>query len=162
MSLGGGTYLEIIAPASGGPPSGDAADLARLATPRPVFFAVRTTDLDATARLLKAGGFAPSDPRPGSRTRPDGSVLRWRTMNVPGPDMKSAPFFIEWARDAPHPSETSPGGCTLAGLDVVDRDTTSLSKLFHAIGVDVAATAGNAPGLRVTLSCPRGRVILGP
>src|SRR5215471_13043313 len=67
LGLGEGTYLEIIAPVPGHEPTQDNADLGRLPHPKPVFFAVRSPDLDASVRLLSASGFDAGPIRPGSR-----------------------------------------------------------------------------------------------
>ena len=72
-----------------------------------VAWALRTRDLDALrARLLAAGWALPAIAE-GSRKRPDGSVLRWRTQDVDeGGEPSAIPFVIEW--DVPeglHPGE---------------------------------------------------------
>ena len=161
MSFGGGTYLEIIAPVPGAKPQPEDASLATLATPRPVFFAVRSTDLEGTIRLLREKGFAISDPQPGSRKRPDGSVLNWRTAALEGAGLEAAPFFIQWGKDSPHPSTTSPGGCTLVKLEVEDKSAETLSRLFALLRLDIPTHPASAPSLRVTLACPKGEVIFG-
>src|SRR5512142_2986924 len=102
MSLGGGSYLEIIAPVSGGKVEGEEGELLKLASPKPVFFAVRSTGLEATSRMLKDSGFAVTSINAGSRVRPDGTVLKWKTMGLTGLD--AAPFFIEWDKASAHPS----------------------------------------------------------
>ena len=162
MSIGSGTYLEIIAPAPGGNLQGQDAELAKLTTPRPVFFAIRSNDLEATARLLQQNGFAPTEIRPGSRKRPDGTVLAWRTFGLIGVGLEAAPFFIQWAESSPHPSTTSPAGCTLAKLEVGDKDPAGLSKLFRVLSLDVPTHPTKRPELRATLACPKGEVILKP
>jgi catechol 2,3-dioxygenase-like lactoylglutathione lyase family enzyme len=162
MSLGGGSYLEIIAPVPGGKVEGEEGELLKLALPKPVFFAVRSTGLEATSRMLKDSGFAVTSINAGSRVRPDGTVLKWRTMGLTGPGLDAAPFFIEWDKASAHPSATSPGGCTLARLEAFDRDTAALSKLFRLLALDVLVHAGAGPALRLTLSCPKGEVIFGP
>lgn len=162
MSLGGGSYLEIIAPVPGAKLFGQEVELRKLATPKPVFFAVRSADLEATWRLLKESQFSLSAIDAGTRKRPDGTVLKWKTFDLTGRGLQAAPFFIEWDKDSPHPSTTSPGGCTLARLDVYDREAPTLTKLFRLLGVDVPIQESPAPALRLTLSCPRGPVVFGP
>jgi hypothetical protein len=159
MSLGG-AYLEIIAPTPDAPPGGETEGLRALATPQPVFFAVRSNDLEATARLLSAHGFETTTPRDGSRRRPDGSVLRWRTMDVKG--LNGAPFFIQWDAAAPHPSTTSPWGCTLRSLEIVARDPAPLRKLLESLGLEIGVRSGEGPSLGLALACPRGEVLFGP
>jgi hypothetical protein len=162
MSLGSGSYLEIIAPVSGARVEGEEAELLKLADPKPVFFAVRSSGLEATSRLLKDGGFAVTSINAGSRERPDGTVLKWRTMGLTGPGLDAAPFFIEWDKATTHPSATSPGGCTLTKLEVSDRDTAALSRLFRLLALDIPVHTGDGQALRLTLSCPKGEVVFGP
>lgn len=162
LSLGGGSYLEIIAPAPGEKLVGDPAELLKLPDPKPVFFAVRSSNLEATAKLLKDGGFAVSAIDAGSRRRPDGAVLKWRTLGLSGPGLEAAPFIIEWDKDSPHPSTTSPGGCTLLKLEAFDRDPSRIEKLFRLLGLDIPARPGAGPALRATLRCPKGEAVFGP
>ncbi len=89
-------------------------------------------------------------------------MLRWRTLGLTGVGLDEAPFFIEWDKSSPHPSRTSPGGCTLARLEVFDKDVSALAKLFALLGLDVPARLAPAPALRVTLKCPKGEVVFGP
>lgn len=161
MDLGGGTYLEIIAPVPGQKSAPETSDLAKLARPTPVFFALRSPDLDATVGLLAANHFATSPIQPGSRTRPDGSTIAWRTTGVTGPGLDAAPFFIEWAKGSPHPSSTSPAGCRLTTLEVLDPAPGNLEKLFSAAGVAIPVVRGER-GLRLTAECPKGTVVFGP
>jgi hypothetical protein len=162
MSLSGGTYLEIIAPIPGAKPLGVGAATAALATPKPEFFAVRSTDLEGTIRMLREKGFAISDPEAGSRKRPDGSILNWRTAHLEGAGLEAAPFIIEWDKTSPHPSATSPSGCTLAKLEIEDKNTKQLSRLFGLLGLDIPTHPASASALRVTLSCSKGQVVFGP
>ena len=74
-----------------------------------------------------------------------------------GTDLELAPYFIQWAVGAPHPSATSPGGCRLDGFELTDPNPARLQGLFDAVGYAPALRAGER-GMRVTLQCPRGRV----
>ena len=162
LSLGGGSYLEVIAPDPDQKLAGDAADLANLKAPRPVFFAVRTNDLDATVRTLKQSGFATGEVRAGSRKRPDGSVLQWRTAGLTDESLAIAPFFIEWSASSAHPSTTSPAGCTLTKLEVQDPHPEKLGKLFAALGLEVPVSKAASSAVRFTASCAKGTVTFGP
>lgn len=82
-----------------------------------VDWAVRTRDLGAmTGKLLAAGWDLPPVTE-GSRRRPDGHVLHWRTQDVnTGGSRTAFPFVIEWdIPDGLHPGETPvehPSGAT--------------------------------------------------
>jgi Glyoxalase-like domain len=75
--------------------------IASAAVGRPLGWAVRTSDLDATAERLGLTA------RLGSRLAPGGQVLRWR---IAGLERSMAqpylPFFIEWAPGTPFPGRT--------------------------------------------------------
>jgi len=70
-------------------------------------WAVRTDDLDALRRHLRAAGVDLGEPVEGARERPDGVTLRWRTQLLVTPGEPSVlPFVIEWHVPAgQHPAE---------------------------------------------------------
>src|SRR5439155_18034526 len=107
---------------------------------------------------LRDAGYSVSDPTPGSRRTPDNVLLQWRTATVPGTGLTHAPFFIEWGAGAAHPSGTSPGGCRLVTVELVEPDPMQLGAFFEAVGYRPTLRAGRAPGMHVVLDCPRGRV----
>jgi glyoxalase-like protein len=97
----GRQYLELIAVAD--PREASASRLGRavrraLAEDRTLMaWALRTTDLDALRAKLLAAGWDLPPISEGSRRRPDGQVLRWRTQDISSGDEASAlPFVIEW------------------------------------------------------------------
>lgn len=76
-------------------------------------WAVRVDDLAAVERRLTAAGLSVTAPRDGSRLRPDGVLLRWRSLHLAGGLDPALPFFIEWlvapadhpgAREVTHPA----------------------------------------------------------
>jgi Glyoxalase-like domain len=74
-----------------------------------VAWALRTTDLDALrAKLLDSGWDLPPIVE-GSRRRPDGQLLSWRTQDVDqGSDPSAIPFVIEWKiADGLHPGQAA-------------------------------------------------------
>jgi len=74
-----------------------------------VAWALRTTDLDALRAKLIGEGWELPPIAEGSRRRPDGQVLSWRTQDVEksaGPT--AIPFVIEWKiPDGLHPGEAA-------------------------------------------------------
>jgi hypothetical protein len=117
----GRQYLELIAIAD--PQEAAASRLGKRIPPaldeRRMFvdWALRTRDLDAMrAKLLDAGWDVPPMAE-GSRRRPDGQVLRWRTQDVnTAPAWTAIPFVIEWnVPEGLHPGESAaehPSGAT--------------------------------------------------
>lgn len=152
VSLGSGHYLELLAPIV---PVADATPLGLT----PSGWAIHTNSLPALLERLRGAGFQASGPIPGSRRTPDGSLLKWRTAETTGPGLEVAPFFIEWEAGTPHPSTTSPRGCHAVSFELVAPDTTRLLTLLRTSGLDTDVRAGSSPAMRLTLECPRGRVV---
>src|SRR5262245_21741233 len=105
----GDEYVELVAAVD--PEAAAASGFGRAVIERAaagggwVTFAVSTDDLDAIAARLGLEVTA------GSRTRPDGAVLRWRGAGIEDPRREpSMPFFLAW--DVPeelHPGRARAG-----------------------------------------------------
>ena len=157
VSLGGGSYIEILAWIKPPPDSlKGPGDL------MPFGWALHTGDLDGVIARLRAAGFQPAGPTPGSRLTPDSTLLQWRTAAVTGPGLELAPFFIEWSKQTAHPSTTSPTGCKLAALELSVPDPARLRAFFAAVGFSIDVKTGSPGALRLTLDCPKGRVTFPP
>ena len=158
LSLGSPTYLEIISPVAGPAPGMEAlSDLKELT---PVGWAIGTRDLDATKAGLEAAGFKVSAPRPGSRVRPDGQRLEWRTAGVDIPGGLT-PFLIEWGAETAHPSTTSPKGCTLESMEIDTPQAERLGKLVEELRLGAVVREAADEEMTLTLACPSGRVSFG-
>jgi hypothetical protein len=162
LTLGHGTYIEILAPAPGADSAGPASFLFRLDHLTPVGWAIRANDIDATIRQLKGRGFNLTTPQSGSRVRPGGGVLEWRTSELVNPTIASAPFFIEWSQRSQHPALTSPSGCQLEGVSIADPAAQALSRLLGAVGVHADVRSDSTGHITLALTCPSGRVVIGP
>jgi hypothetical protein len=104
-----------------------------------VAWALRTTELDALrARLLGEGWELPPIAE-GSRRRPDGQVLSWRTQDVErGASSTAIPFFIEWKiPDGLHPGEAAAahehGATSIKRVVVGARDPDSVRRRLAAL-----------------------------
>lgn len=120
LSLGDGSYLEIIGPDPDQEPPTDrpmpfAVD--KLAAPKLVTWAAKAkADLAEQVRQSRQKGYDPGDPQPMSRKTPDGAELRWTLTRAPEPLGDGlVPFLIDWG-DTPHPSDSTPTGCTLVRI----------------------------------------------
>ena len=153
VSLGNGQYLEILAPAASASNPDAVIPFPKLTLGG---WALHGT-LDAQLASLKAAGFATVGPTPGSRQKPDGAMLEWRTGGAQGAGLSLAPFLIEWSAKTPHPSGTSPSGCSLDNVIVRDADPSNLQKYFSAVGYGGQASKGNR-GMVINLTCPKGKV----
>jgi hypothetical protein len=152
VSLGGGVYLEIIAPQPDAQPNEMVTGLRALKAPALIGWAVHVVDAKESAALLAGHGFMTSPPQPGSRVTPQGATLAWSTFNLQKP-MANAPFFIEWAATTTHPSVTSPGGCTLASFSVSDPAGDDLGRLLGTLGVKADVRKAEHPSMHLTIRC---------
>lgn len=164
LSLGGRQYLEIIAPDPSQSSFSFQIDLRGLGAPKLVTWAAATTDLDGVVARARAADFSVSGPRDGSRVRPDGVTLRWRTARIQGgldhADVDVMPFFIQWSADSAHPSEDAPKGCRLVTLDIEYPDASKARTTLARLGVDADPVPGPHAALKATIDTPRGRVVL--
>ena len=164
LSLGGRQYLEIIAPDPSQSSFGFQIDLRRLAAPKLVTWAAATTDLDGVVARARAADFGVFGPRDGSRVRPDGVTLRWRTAGISGgaagSDVDAVPFFIQWAADSVHPSEDAPQGCRLAAFEIQHPDPSKVKDTLRRLGIDADPSTAPQAALKATIDTPRGRVVL--
>ncbi len=156
-SLGGGTYLEIIAPVPGEKLDPRFARLAGLQNLTPLTWAVGVEDAAALVPVLQALGHKALGPFPGSRVKPDGQVLEWNIVAIESTN-PALPFFIQWKAGSAHPSTTSPGGCSLESLKLHDADPAALKRLGERLGLQIAVEAAAASGMGFTLRCPNGAV----
>ncbi|HEV8631474.1 MAG TPA: VOC family protein [Thermoanaerobaculia bacterium] len=158
LSLGGQTYLEIIAVQPGATAPPGFTLLGGYDNPTPVGFAVGGGDLAALRAALAKAGFAVTPPRPGSRATPAGATLRWQTFGL-AEEVEQAPFFIVWDSDTPHPATTSPAGCTLRQLQVGSPHQEPLRRLQAALGLPIEVVKATSPTYALTLECPKGTVV---
>lgn len=161
LSLGEGTYLEIVAPdPAQSVDSEDLRELRALRRPTPFGWAV-SADKETTLRsALSGANIATTGPKPGSRAKPDGSVLRWVTFGYAEIDNPQAPFFIVWAEPVLHPSRTSPAGCQLSDVTIESPQSDAISRAIAPLSLDVTVKPAQKDSMRLSLSCPKGEVRL--
>lgn len=153
-------YLEIIAPdpqQSGAP---DVYGLHNLSEPHLVGWAARSSDILALANRLAKAGIAAEGPTPGSRKRPDGLLLQWKTLNLKDNASGLLPFFIEWSADSSHPSIDAPRGCHLTRFELLTTDPEKLRRAGAAMGLDVEIVKSEKAQLRATISCAGRDLVL--
>ncbi len=157
FSLGRGQYAELIAPDPNQKETKDAYGLQAFAEPRLLIWAASTPDIDALAARLKAAGRTEIEVRAGSRIRPDGHRLGWRTLSTTTPD-GLVPFFIQWDAGTIHPSSDSPAGCTLASLEFESPNAAEAEQALAAVGLAATVRKAETPRLKLRLATPRGEV----
>jgi len=162
LSLGHRQYVEIIAPDPNQTYTGPLASLLKeLEMPKPITWAAATKDIELLAKKLRGSGVAIDGPQPGSRTRPDGRQLEWKTLRLTGQPYGLVPFFIEWASDTVHPSVDSPSGCQLTGLELYHPEPNLTGQMMRKLSIAAEIKKSIEPGLKVQLDCPKGRVFFG-
>ncbi len=166
LSLGERRYLEIIAP---DPEQKNVEPFAvellnrlkALKAPMVVEWAAHVDDIAAMARMLDIAGVEFEGPTPGSRKRPDGRVLTWRTLSLAMDYHSLMPFFIQWGKDVVHPSVDAPKGCRLEKFVVATPQPDDLAKDFKMLGIDVSLERAEKASLRATIVGPKGTVEAG-
>src|SRR6266403_5131906 len=158
LSLGERRYLEIMAPDPAQQKIVHFPQLREMTEPRLIGWAVHPPDIAATAKLLRDNQIAFSGPDDGSRKRPDGLVLNWKTINLADDRRGILPFFIEWSADSVHPSKDAPKGCHLDCFTVMAVDPAELSKVFQQIGVEASVERSDRDRLRAHITGPKGEL----
>ena len=157
LSLGEKHYLEIIAPDPAQAGSPDRYGLKELTAPRLAGWAAHPGDLNAFAARLRNANLAFDGPTPGSRKRPDGRLLQWKTLNLHDDQAGLLPFFIEWSADTVHPSADAPSGCKLLRFELSTPGSTELERICALLDLDVPVSHGEKPQLLARIAGPDGR-----
>jgi glyoxalase-like protein len=167
LSLGERRYLEVIAP----DPKQDQnhveqfalktlAHLKELSSPHLIGWAAHPGDLEKFSALLADAGIAFLGPWPGSRQRPDGKLLHWKSLNLKDDQGGLLPFFIEWSADSLHPSADAPQGCSLTRFGAVTPNPADLTKIIDHLQLDMLVSHGDKAALHATIVGPKGELTL--
>lgn len=162
-SLGGRTYLEVIAPdpAQAGPGVALPFGIGRLRAPSLRAWAAAPDDLEEAVRRGRAAGVDYGDVVSQQRQLPDGRWVRWRlsTRSSEGDGVELLPFLIDWGEGV-HPTETAPVGLRLARLRLAAPDPSAEVERLRAVGVELEVAKGEAPTLEAVLATPDGREVV--
>jgi hypothetical protein len=161
ISFGARQYLEILAP--------DPAQqtlvpqyefLRELKTPRLITWAASIENAETAAANFRTAGFEVGGPSPGSRRRPDGGMMTWKSMSVTSDLGLIIPFFIEWDAGVIHPSTDSPLGCRLAGVELSHPKAKEVSETLKRLGINAKVSNASEVRIRATLDSPKGKIDL--
>ena len=161
LSLGDRHYLEIMAP---DPSAKDVQAWAArqlevlkgLANPRLMGWAVHPNDIDSVAKKFRESGLQILGPWPGSRTRPDGRVVSWKSFSLADDRRGLLPFFIEWGKDSVHPSSDAPTGCHIERFALAGSDVEELAKTLRRMEVEAPVEKSQTPQLHLRIVGPKG------
>ncbi len=162
LHLGGEAYLEVIGPDPSQTPPADRPmpfGISELTVPRLAGFAVKCNDIPAAAAKAKAAGYDTGQVIEMQRERPDGVVLHWvlaTRRNAGGDGL--VPFLIDW-KDSPHPSASTPQGCTLVSLRGEHPDPASVRRDLAAVDAELPVTQAPEVALVATIAPPTGTVV---
>jgi catechol 2,3-dioxygenase-like lactoylglutathione lyase family enzyme len=161
LSLGDRRYLEIIAP----DPKQDSVrsrfgDLKNISEPRLIGWAAHPLDAKGLAKHLREAGISLEGPTDGSRKRPDGKLLRWKTLDLADDRHGLLPFFIEWSADSLHPSVDAPKGCRLVHFELLTPKPDELAKTVRLLELDAAVERSDKAQLRASITGPKGKLEL--
>ncbi len=156
LSLGERRYLEIMAPDPAQHEIVHFPQIRQMTDPRLIGWAVHPLDISAVAKQLRENQIAFTGPDDGSRKRPDGRVLTWKTVNLADDRNGLLPFFIEWSADSVHPSKDAPAGCRLEDFEILTADPDELSTTFKRIGLDLPVQRSDRARLRALISGQKG------
>jgi hypothetical protein len=161
LSLGPLRYLEIIAPDPAQLSSATQAQsmgdhLKALTEPRLIGWAAHTMNLMEVVKKAAAAGIDIQNPRDGSRARPDGKVLRWRSAALQTDFDGVLPFFIEWGAETIHPSQDAPASCTLERFFIESPSVRDIRRVAGQLGLSVDAKPGKKPLLHARIVGKKG------
>src|SRR5712691_4785246 len=160
LSLGDRRYMEIITPDPAQSQIVHYPQLRSLTDPRLIGWAVHPLDIAVVAKLLQENKVEFKGPDDGSRKRPDGRVLNWKTINLADDRHGLLPFFIEWSSDSVHPSKDAPAKCTLDYFEILSTDPEELTSAFKRIGLDLPVQRSDKARLHALISGPKGDIKL--
>jgi Glyoxalase-like domain len=147
LSLGENHYLEIIAPDPRQGGTSDMRNLRQLAEPRLVGWAAHSSNITQFAAQLRNSGIDFEGPVPGSRKRPDGRLLEWKTLNLKNEEHGVLPFFIEWSAGTVHPSTDAPSGCKIERFTISGPNEVELRGRCALLNLDVHVEQSEKPQL---------------
>jgi hypothetical protein len=163
LSLGGRTYLEVIAPDPSQvgvelpPPYGiGSSDVPALRA-----WAAAPDDIETAVRDGRAAGIDYGEVTSHSRRAPDGRDVRWRmaTRTTREEGLAILPFLIDWGATT-HPSQGGASGVRLVQFRVSAPEPVEILRKLRAVGVEVPVSAAEGPGLEAVLVGPSGREVV--
>jgi hypothetical protein len=164
LALGDRQYLEIIAPDPAQPVFAYQIELRQSREPRLITWAATAKNIIETAQRARDAGLEVIGPSDGSRKKPNGDMLRWKTLGIRNDltisGIALVPFFIEWGEGIQHPSQAAPTGCRIESLDFVHPEPAQVADMLWRLGITAEVEPGQEARLTATLWTPEGKWVL--
>lgn len=162
LSLGPGTYLEVIArdPQLPAPKLGALVDVPANAKSRLITWAYRTADIQDSATAASNAGTGLGRIESGTRARPDGSEISWYLTDPYVMPLDGAvPFLINWGGTS-HPSIVVPSGGRLVELVIEHPEPDRVRRALSALAADITVIEGAEFRLSARIATTNGLVVL--
>jgi hypothetical protein len=159
LSMGNRQYIEIISIDTKQTSTSQTAELIRgLRAPQLITWAAATTNIVSLRHLAIEADFAFEGPINGSRVKPDGGILRWKTVKILTDCGDAIPFFIEWDAGTEHPSADSPSGCRLVAFEIRHPEAVRVRETLRMLGITATVRPGEKLQFEAVVDTPAGRI----
>ena len=162
LSLGPGTYLEVIArdPQLSAPPGGALVDIPANAESRLITWVYRVADIEGVASAATSAAIGLGNVESGSRKKPDGSKISWQLTNPYAMPMDGAvPFLINWGNTV-HPSAVVPSGGRLVELVIEHPEPDQIRSALSILGAEIKVVKSDEYRLTAKIESETGLVTL--
>jgi len=163
VNLGDECYLEILAADDSisniDKPRWMGIDL--IERPLMTRWAIKSNDLEADSKNLKKYNPKMGKIITGERQIAKGGMLKWRMIEpLAKPLVDLAPFMIDWAKDAKHPTEGITQNARMTSLKFYHHKPYECSVLINDICKGMLIEKSNTTSIKVELSGPKGSVAI--
>jgi len=162
LSLGPGTYLEIIArdPDLPAPQRGVFVDMPAQADSYLITWVFRTDNIQETAAAAHDAAIGIGPVESGSRIKPDGSEIRWQLTDPYAMPMGGAvPFLIDWGRTI-HPSGVVPSGGRLLEFVIEHPEADRVRRALSVLGAQIDVISSNELRMSAKIEAKNGPITL--
>jgi hypothetical protein len=125
---------------------------------RLVGWAANGCELEHLRAAAAVHGVVLGNVQSGERRQANGAALSWALTDLRYVVADGiVPFFIDWGR-SPHPALHATPGATLLSFQAEHPDVDRVSRMLHALALDLPLKSGPVPALIAEIDCPNGRV----
>ena len=123
-------------------------------------WAVKSDNLEEEVSFLKNVNPLLGNYKAGSRTKSDGTILKWQlSIPLPEPKVEVTPFLIDW-QDSIHPTTSLDQKCELIGLNLTHPQPSEIQHLMKNLNLDFEIKKGKEAKISIAIQCPNGLIYL--